>query len=471
MPFIRFVWCWLIASGLIFGASLTAGEFPPSLTAPPGHASSSPGAARESLPAIRRLPEVESASPDETLEAAWRHALRDAPLLKAGAFNVDAASSSAVAARAQYGPSASLGASYVARQSKQSFRIAGSNLLPGGGTFPFAQREGVGLHAAVQMPVYYSGRIYYEVLARESEAAVAQHEQAEDVLNLKMQVAVAFLEVLRAESRLRTAATHEQSVESHLEAVKKRRRNEQVSQHDLLVAEVSMSDARVATFHARAELDGARATYNRLLHRPLELPVKLLEPTLSPVPWQLPQATQLAVSQRPEIARLRAEIEAFRHQGDVVLAANRLQISLRAGYDFQENRYQTPQGLGSVGVNGSWNFFDSGRARAERNSRLQRADALAQLRDDLEQQIQLEVKRAWLDWGDCWNRLQLLQKSVEQAGENLRVARNRFQNGWSTNTEVLEAESFYTRTCASFHEARYDAMLAEVRLRKAAGIL
>jgi outer membrane protein TolC len=63
------------------------------------------------------------------------------------------------------------------------------------------------------------------------------------------------------------------------------------------------------------------------------------------------------------------------------------------------------------------------------------------------------------------------EQAITQAGENLRVVRDRYLQGEGTNTEVLDAEALATASRANLDNARYDAALAEFRLARAVGIL
>jgi outer membrane protein TolC len=51
------------------------------------------------------------------------------------------------------------------------------------------------------------------------------------------------------------------------------------------------------------------------------------------------------------------------------------------------------------------------------------------------------------------------------------VTRNRYRAGTGTNTEVLDADALRVRAYFNVYSARYDAVLAGWRLRRATGSL
>jgi outer membrane protein len=59
--------------------------------------------------------------------------------------------------------------------------------------------------------------------------------------------------------------------------------------------------------------------------------------------------------------------------------------------------------------------------------------------------------------------------SVEQASENLRVTREKFKAGLTTNSELLDAEVAQHQARLQLLQSLVDSELAEARLEKAIG--
>jgi outer membrane protein TolC len=85
--------------------------------------------------------------------------------------------------------------------------------------------------------------------------------------------------------------------------------------------------------------------------------------------------------------------------------------------------------------------------------------------------IALEVRQKWLDLQTAIHRIEAVRPATTQADENLRVARDRYQHQVGTNTEVLDAESLRLQAYVNFYNSSYDALLADLRLRRAIGNL
>ena len=118
-----------------------------------------------------------------------------------------------------------------------------------------------------------------------------------------------------------------------------------------------------------------------------------------------------------------------------------------------------------------WNLFDGGLARHQAGALNAKADAAADMRRDAQTQIALQVRNAWLAVRESRSRIDTAQAALVQADENLRVARDRYQSGVGTNTEVLDADTLRVRSQSNHFAAVYDNVVAVMRLRRSVGDL
>jgi outer membrane protein TolC len=85
--------------------------------------------------------------------------------------------------------------------------------------------------------------------------------------------------------------------------------------------------------------------------------------------------------------------------------------------------------------------------------------------------IALQVRQAWLGVEETRQRVEVTAESVEQAEENLRIARELYGAGLGTQTQLLEAETLRVRALTNRDNATLDAGLARLRLARAVGSL
>lgn len=404
----------------------------------------------------------------ESLQQAWDTALAVDRGLKAARENTAAAASLLEAARSSRLPNVSLEAGYTALDNTPAFR---ADLLGQSLQMPMAQRESAAYKAMATLPLYTGGRIERGIDAAAAGLEAARLGETADVQNLKLRVADAYVNGLRAGRMLKVAESHVESLAAHARDVGNLHEQGMVARSDLLSARVALADARQKALQAANALDLARAAYNRLLGRPLEQAVNLDELTPEAGQPSLATLTDRALAQRSELAALAGQIEALRHQAAAVRGENRPQIALSGGYGYQENRYQVHEGQWMVTLGARWNVFDGGVVGHRAGAVERQAAALTEQREELASVVALQVRQAWLDVEETGKRIEVTRSAIDQAEENLRVVRDRYANGLSTHTEVLDAETLRVNSEANHAAARYDAALAGLRLKRAVGDL
>ncbi|MCC6493265.1 MAG: TolC family protein [Pirellulales bacterium] len=407
----------------------------------------------------------------ESLATAWSQALAASPQLDASRWQQTAAAEDLAAAQASRLPDAGLRGSYTVRSDERNFRF--DNPLAPGQTFvaPYAQREAAGAAAIVTAPLYAGGAIRSGIRAAESRLNAATCATATSRLDLLLAVAEAYLAVLRAQRELAVADQNLQSLASHEAEVHRHFTAQQTPKNELLAAQVATAAARYDQVRRQYELQTARGVYNRLLSRPLTAPVELEESQPPALGQTQEQLQEIALHERPDVAELQASVQACLCEAERLRVAARPHVMATGRHDFEENRYQTPQGITSAAVVVDWNVYDGGRSRRAAAAEEARASSLGRQLDDLKSQIALGVMTQWTAQFEAAARLQAAAQAVTHAEENLRVVQCRYAQGVAVSSDVLEAQSLRTRAASDYYNASYDVSLARLRLRHATGLL
>jgi outer membrane protein TolC len=404
----------------------------------------------------------------ETLQQAWGIALEVDHGLKAAQEDTAAAAQQLEAAKSARLPVVSLEAGYTALDDEPavSTSVGGPPI-----EFPMAEKESLAYQAMATLPLYTSGRIRHGIDAADAQLQASRTREMAKSQDLKLMVAEAFVGVLRATRGLEVARSHVASLQAHARDVQNLYEQGMVSRNDLLSAQVALADAEQEAIKAKNALDLARSAYNRLLGRPLHQQVTLDDLQPEAFGESLEVLTGRALSQRHELIALQAQIRALRQQARTIHAETGPQVALSGGYGYQENRYQVHEGQWSVNLGMQWKLFDGGVVRHKASATERKAAALQEQYDELKTQLALQVRQYWLDVQETRKRIRVTEKAISQAEENLKVNRDRYENGLSTNTEVLDAETLRTRSQFNHANAIYDAVLATLRLKRAVGDL
>jgi outer membrane protein TolC len=405
----------------------------------------------------------------EALEDAWRIALAVDQGVEASTWNVSAAGHAYAAARAERLPSLSAGANYLVLSDRPAFSMNTPPLPPV--ELPFLSQDSFGFHAVVTQPLYTFGRISSGIGAAGAEISASQADMERKQLDVKMNVAEIYISVLRTARLVEVANSKVGSLSAHAADVENRFKQAMVSRNDLLAVQVALADAQQQAVQARNTLEMVRAAYNRALGRNLTDPVDIMEVRGEGEPESVDALTQMALQRRPEIAGLSAQAQALQAQAAETRARRAPQIGIQAGYLYQGNRFVDPNGLAGMALTAQWTAFDSGRAAHRATALCQRAEALIRMRKEAESLIALEVRQKWLELQTASQRLEFARTATAQADENLRVARDRYQQAVGTNTEVLDAETLRAQAYTNRYGSFYETVLAGLRLRRAVGNL
>jgi outer membrane protein len=407
----------------------------------------------------------------ETLADAWAQALSMNPQLAAVQLEEAAAHHDRAAVAADRWPQAWVQGSYAVRNDERSFRLA--NPFAPGTQFvaPYSQREAAGAAAGVTLPLYTGGEITSAVQSADARAAASIHGSAASRLQLLLAVSEAFVAVLRNQCDLVVSEQNLASLTAHAADVQKNHDQQRVSRSDVLSAQVAAAGAEQLRLRRLHQLEAARGEYNRLLTRPLDAPVALDEVNIAPVALSLEELQQSACAQRPDLAQLAATVEARQLEAERLRGEARPHVNAVGRYDFEENRYQTPQAITSAAVVVDWNVFDAGQSRRAACAEATRAASVGKLADDLRSRVALEVLTEWNSVEDARARCEVAARAFDQAEENFRCVSLRYAEGAAVQTDVLDAQARRIQAASDYHNAGYDWTIAQLRLRYAAGIL
>ncbi len=433
----------------------------------------------------------------ETLTQAIQIAVEQSRTQRALALRRGASQSTADAARSLKNPKINTTTTYVGMlnqpKAKTEIDLAGAvssisdSLIPGSSealapildqlphdyqiATPVLDRNFVATATSVTVPIYLGGRV--EALTQEAEALAQAVEAGEevDLQKVKLETIEAFYLVLRMQSLRQVAVEAIGAAQSHLADSERMENVGLLTRNVVLAARVAYSEAKQAELRIATAQSMAETAYNRILWRPLDAPVVLLDDHSNDPLEDVDALMNAAVSNRGEIKILSAEGRVFQAQAKLARADVKPQVAAVGAYSYIENSHMTGNSNATAAVGVTWTPFDGGTSRARQQAARQNAMAAARMREEAESNVRMQVRQAWLLQKEAHERVEIAQVAVEQAEENFRVATRGFQEGTLNHTEALDAATMLTAAKSSYTNAQYDAILATERLKSAVGTL
>jgi outer membrane protein len=285
--------------------------------------------------------------------------------------------------------------------------------------------------------------------------------------------AVSYFDLLESNRMVDVAEREVERVKSHLKDTKNLYEQGVVTKNDVLQAQVRLADSRQRLIAAKNVSALNASQINNFLLRPLNSSVQPedVDPSLleSRAVFDLEKAWDAALQARPELKIVDATLKAQDFQEKAQKADYLPKFFVKGEYDYMDNRYMLHEGNASVLFGVSINLYKGGSTKAEVAKIEFGKERLREQRNQLVDEIKLEVKKYILDSETAKERVSATKDAVKQAEENLRIDRVKYTEGVGTATDVLDAVTLLTVAETNYYRSLYDLMRAEAGVLYATG--
>src|SRR3990170_221268 len=377
-------------------------------------------------------------------------ALQNSLQLRVAMLDVAVAEAQLAQARGAKNPQVSVSGSYTRSQEQAGQTLTFPN--PFGPTPPEItvtltppDPNMLAVRLGVEFPLYTGGRLEAQIALAEANLRGARAVFARTAQLVVFSAEQTYLQILLGQENV-TAA-----------------------RRTLAQAEDAVAGARQGLVRAQTASQNAQAELNAMLNLPLATsldPTDTLEPR--PVPGTLEAAIARATRERPELAELRARMDAARAAIDLAASGARPNVVLGAYYDV---------GWSPSNLSGTWSVMlaltlslsDGGITRERIREAELRLEQLKVLEAQTKQRIELEVRQAWLALDQAAAEVTAATSGVEQGREAARIAGVRYQAGGGISLELVSAQAALAQAELALASARFSQNVARIRLILAAG--
>ena len=329
---------------------------------------------------------------------------------------------------------------------------------------------------SLTQPLYMGGKITaaYRMASRGAEMAEENIRLTESQVILNTDEA--YMQAIRARQLADVARSYRQLLEELLKNVESAVRHGLKTRNDQMKVQVKLNEAELAI--QRAE-NGIRLSTMNLCHvigLPLNTPLQLDADQFSDEVPVTAQGGDLSVAARPESAILQAKTDIASQQVKLTRSDYLPQLAMFAGYSYingfkLSGSKLLDSGSGAVGATLKVPLITFG----ERTYKLRSAKARQQIaqteQQDLTEQMQLELAQAANNFDEAQTELSITQRSLEQAEENMRLARQQYDAGLEPLSQLLDAQAIWQQASADHVNAKCQLQVAHTKLLKAQGVL
>lgn len=266
-------------------------------------------------------------------------------------------------------------------------------------------------------------------------------------------------------------------IEAHLTDTKNFLANDLVTKNDLLKIEVQYSSLQLRQIEAENNLNTARALFNKALgfriNDKTEIDVKSM--SADNVKFSYDSLLNSALQRRPELKAIDFRVQAGKE--NVQAASSTWYPSVYLFSDYYYNRPNQRimptvdkfKDTWDAGVTLSWDIWNWGYNSSQTEQAQQNLNQLSTNKEIIKENIEVEVYNNYLSLNAALNKIHVAQTGVDQAEENYRGIKEKYNVQYATSTDLIDAETSRIQSQTDLITARADYETALIRLLKSAG--
>ena len=406
-----------------------------------------------------------------TLDEAIEMGLKNSKNLRIDEAKISEATADLLAAKNRQLPDFKLSGSYL--------RLGNANvdlkfLAPTSGNSTPSPSSALIGQANLSLPLYSGGRVKYGIQSAQYlvEASKLKNENNQQAVTYN--IAQAYNNLFKANQAIIVLQENLSASQKRDETFLRLENNGLLARNDRLKANLQTSNIELQLLEAQNNY--SIATIN------MDLLVGLKETTvlqvdqnyiieqkdLNFVDYYLTQAQQ----NRKDVQALSMQRRAAELGTKSAKAENLPSIALTGGYIAADvPKILTVYNAINIGVGINYNLGSIWKKNSNYIKSQAVEQELAANNDLLDDQIKLEVNRDYQNLNFSNKKIKVYMKTQEQAAENFRITKNKYDNGLSTINDLLDADAAKISTEVNVVNAQADAALAYRKLLQTSGIL
>lgn len=321
-------------------------------------------------------------------------------------------------------------------------------------------------------PLYQGGalRAGKRQAASALDAASYNHNMSQQKLTLD--VLSAYTGVHEARAQLKAGQEALQAARQHAEVSRAQRDQGMAVDSDVMTAEVHRLNAEVQLHRSENAVADALDQLRVLLNMEPDQPLTLgAVPQIPPLSGELEAIQQKALQSRPDLLALQASLKAQRAGIQVKQAAFYPSVQLMAQQEWNDSRLALENDNTMVAGVVHLNLFAGGTDKAAVDGARAQVSRMQYQLEAARRAYRAEVARAWRGREEARSRAAAQSEAERQAAEALRIMELRYKAGLERTVDLLQAQARFDASRAQRIHTDFDLILAEARLRIAAGQL
>jgi outer membrane protein len=409
------------------------------------------------------------------LDEAINLSLQNSKQLKINQAKIEEASAASKEALEKKLPDAKINGSYLRLNSANVDLKTKSNNNGGSGTGE-SPKVTQALFGAlnISLPIYNGGRIRYGIeSAKFLEKATlldAENDKDEVIQN----TLEAFANLFKATTAVRLVKENLAEAQLRSKDLGNMEKNGLLARNDLLKAQLQESNTELSLLDAENNRQLATINMNLMLGLPTNTELVLDTTGIQKKDDSriLEDFINAALNNRKDKAAIDLRKKAAESGVRSVKSELYPGLALTGGYIAADipNVFSVTNAM-DIGLGVSYNISSLWKNKSKVQQAQSRVKQLGFTESLMDDNIRMQVNKNYLNLLSNRKKIEVYAKAMEQAQENYRIVKNKFNNSLATTTDLLDADLAQLQAKLSYTLARADAFVAYHKLLQTAGIL
>ncbi len=370
-------------------------------------------------------------------------------------------------------PNFNLSASYIKLSSANVNLKSNSNNSSGGNTTPKISQALYGI-ANISYPLYAGGRIKYAIESAKYLEQAAKLDADNDKEGVILNTLNGYINLYKAGVTTNVIKESLASSRQRDSSFSRLEQNGLLARNDLLKTELQTSNIELTLLDAENNYKLANINMNLMLGLP-ENTQLVIDTTSFQQLYKIKNIEEyemLAIQNRKDVQALSIRKKAA---GMAIKSANTEgypTIALTGGYIAADiPNFITVTNAVNIGIGVQYNIASLWKTNTKLLQAKAREQEIQANEEQLNDAVRLQVNQDYQNYLLSRKRIEVYQKALQQATENFRITKNKYDNTLVTVTELLEADVALLQARLNLSLSKADAVQGYNRLLHTSGIL
>lgn len=328
--------------------------------------------------------------------------------------------------------------------------------------------------ATLSVPVFSGLRINYGIESAKYLKEAAKLDAATDKEEIIQNTLNAYSNLYKAQAAVELMKENLKSAQERSRELSNLEKNGLLARNDLLKADLQTSNIELALMDAEANMNMATINMNLMigLEENTVLRTDAKGFTTTNDLKTVNEWVGMAFQNRSDIAALSMREKAAMTGVKAAKGEYYPNLAVTGGYVAAHvPNFLTLTNALNAGVGIQYNFGALWKTAAKVQQAKARLTQLQATEGILKDGIKLQVNQAYQNYILAVKKISVYQKAIEQAQENYKITKNKYNNNLSTTTELLDADLAQLQAKLNMANAKADASVAYNKLLQVTGSL